>query len=71
VSIEITDEMVDRFRLNHDPANDLEQPDVRAGIAAVLAMPEVREAIHDDVRRETHEKLKAAGVTGYTLEWDR
>jgi hypothetical protein len=45
--------------------------DARAGIAAVLSMPEVRQAIYDQVRRESDEKLKAMGVTGYSLEWDR
>lgn len=36
--IEVTDEMVELFRLNHDPANPEEQPDIRAGLVAVLAM---------------------------------
>lgn len=71
MGIEITDEMVERFRLNHDPVNTEEQPDIRAGIAAVLAMPEVRQTIYDAVRRERDAELKAMGVTGYSVEWDR
>jgi len=45
VSIKPTPEMIERFKLNHDPANELEQPDVYSGLAAVLNMPEVRQAV--------------------------
>jgi hypothetical protein len=38
MTIEVTDEMIELFKLNHDPANELEQPDIRSGIAAVLAL---------------------------------
>lgn len=76
MSIEITDEVVHAYaeawkdRLFKQP-QDVERPAVRAGLAAVLNLPEVRQAIHDDVRRETEQKLRDLGVTGYSLEWDR
>lgn len=44
---------------------------VRAALAAVLAMAEVRQAIHDEVRGETDAKLREMGVTGYSLEFDQ
>jgi hypothetical protein len=53
MSIEITDRLVDTFALAC-PASGLRwREDIAAGLAAVLDLPEVRQAIHDDVRRET------------------
>jgi hypothetical protein len=74
MSIEITDEMPGAFN-GADFAGcgnaDWEDSHLRVGIAAVLALPEVRQAIHDDVRRETEAKLRDLGVTGYSVEYDR
>lgn len=75
MTIEITDEMVRIYaeawkdRLFKQP-QDEERPAVRAGLAAVLAMPDVRQSIHDDVRRETEAKLRDLGVTGSSMEYD-
>jgi hypothetical protein len=44
--VEVTDEMVELFRLNHDPANPEEQPDIRSGIAAVLHIVERDNQVH-------------------------
>lgn len=72
MSIEITDEMVAAFDEGVDRETGyLNRPKavvIRAGVAAVLSMPEVRQAIHDDVRRETEARLRELGVTGYSVE---
>lgn len=69
MSIEITDTMVQAFRAATD---GYIKPSVQPGLAAVLALPEVRQAIHDDVRRETEQKLRDLGVTGYSVAgWDQ
>jgi hypothetical protein len=70
VSIEISDAMVQLIyeRINfvsHDHSG------IREGLADVLALPEVRQAIHAEVQREKDQNLRDMGVTGYTLEWDR
>jgi hypothetical protein len=70
MSVEITNRMVQLIygRINfvsHDDSG------IREGLADVLALPEVRQAIHDDVRRETEQKLRDMGVTGYTVGWDQ
>jgi hypothetical protein len=56
---EVTPDMIERFKLNHDPANELETPDIPSGIAAVLSMPEVRQAIYEQVRQEAGRELPA------------
>lgn len=74
MSIEITDEMVRIFSLEEARQEDLGASTgevARRAIASVLDLPEVRQAIHDDVRREKEAKLRELGVTGYSLEWDR
>lgn len=47
-----TDEMIDLFKLNHDPANELESPDLIAGLTAVLAVAkrQIRVTIAADIR---------------------
>ena len=64
---EVTSEMVSTYitTLQGSPGG------IREGLAAVLSMPEVRQAIYFEVRSESDAKLKAMGVTGYSLEWDR
>lgn len=52
--IEVTDEMIELFRLNHDPANPEEQPDIRSGIAAVLHIVERDYAIGPALCDEPH-----------------
>lgn len=75
MAIEITDAMIAAFDEGVDRETGyIGRPKaavVRAGLAAVLSMPEVRQSIHDEVRRESDDKLKAMGVTGYSVEWDR
>lgn len=76
MSIEITEAIISAFGAGVDRETGyLNRPKaevVRAGLAAVLALPEVRQAIHDDVRRETERKLRDLGVTGYSVAgWDQ
>lgn len=74
MSIEITDDMVAAFN-DADFSGlgnaDWEDSHIRVGLAAVLALPEVRQAIHDEVRRENEQKLREMGVTGYSVEYDQ
>lgn len=70
MTAEITNKMVQLIYeridfVSHDDTG------IREGLADVLALPEVRQAIHDDVRRENEQKLRDLGVTGYSLGWDQ
>lgn len=42
---------------------------VREMLTTILALPEVRQAIYEDVRHELDERLKSMGVTGYSMEF--
>jgi hypothetical protein len=68
MSIELTSKAVGTaMQLMPDTPAD----QVRAALTAVLDLPEIRQAIYEDVRGESDAKLKAMGVTGYTVGWDR
>lgn len=74
MAIEITEDMLRAFNgadFSGLGNADWEDSHLRVGIAAVLALPEVRQAIHDEVRRENEAKLRDLGVTGYSVEYDR
>lgn len=66
MSIEITDELVADTRNLIDERVSSES--VYDMLTVVLNRPEIRDAIYADVRREVEAKLKAAGVTGYSIE---
>jgi len=63
--IEVTDEMVELFKLNHDPANELEQPDIRAGLAAVLHIVERNQAAQAEASVEVLAAYRASRAKGY------
>lgn len=68
MTIELTSEAVGiAMQLMPDTPAD----QVRAALTAVFDLPEVRQAIYEDVRRESDDKLKAMGVTGYSVGWDQ
>ena len=67
MSVEITQQMV-QFVYERINFHSHGQEGIAEGLAEVLALPEVRAAIYADVRREIEAKLKAAGVTGYSVE---
>jgi GH18 family chitinase len=69
MAIDISDALVAEARDMLDERGSTDS--VRYMLTTVLAMPEVRQAIHDDVRRETEQKLRDMGVTGYSVEYDR
>lgn len=70
MSIENTDEMVQVAQAATECRAESDDCIANA-LRAVLALPEVRQAIHDEVRRETEAKLRELGVTGYSVEYDR
>ncbi len=67
MTVEITPKMTQLIyeRINFHSHSD---EGIAEGLAEVLALPEVREAIYADVRREMEAKLKAIGVVGYSVE---
>jgi hypothetical protein len=74
MSIEITDKMLDTALDVWDAelASGQRDPElIRECLAAVFALPEVRQAIYNDVRRENEQKLRDMGVTGYSVGWDQ
>ena len=71
MSIEITGKLVNLAVGEFNAAGGVslgQHASMRAALTAVLSLPEVRDAIYADVRREIEASLKAAGVTGYTVE---
>lgn len=73
MTVEITDATVGAFHvvlprhaIHQDYVND-----VRDALAAVIALPEVRQAVYDNVRRENEQKLRDMGVTSYNVGWDQ